>query len=204
MGVVFDAGTPEDKHEPGGPIFRVDRRGHGWVLGFGHPGPDLGRVAPGQRVWLNSDPTLARRTESLLSHDEPEGRIPLTLKVSGGEGTPLRLQASARGHESSASSQTPLTASRGKGLDEALLKDKLGAFGGTPFTLARLDFAELTPGLHLPVSELKALRRDLVAGLTAAVERGPERTVVETPVLEQVRASLLARVPEVTAENPPR
>ncbi|QRN96167.1 U32 family peptidase [Archangium violaceum] len=201
MGVVFDASTPEDKHEPGGPIFRVDRRGNGWVLGFGHPGPDLGRVAPGQRVWLNSDPSLARRTEGLLSHGEPEGRIPLTLKLSGAEGTPLRLHASAWGHEGSASSQTPLAAAKGKGLDEALLRDKLGAFGGTPFTLAHLDCTELAPGLHLPVSELKALRRDLVAGLSAAVERGPKRTVVETPVLEQVRASLLANVPEALAED---
>jgi putative protease len=204
MGVVFDANAPEDKHEPGGPIFRVERKGQGWVLGFGHPGPDLGRVAPGQRVWLNSDPALARRTEGLLSHGEPEGRIPLTLKVSGAEGTPLRLHASAWGHECSAASPTPLTASRGKGLDEALLKDKLGAFGGTPFTLAKLDCAELAPGLHLPVSELKALRRDLVTELTTAVERGHKRTVVETPVLEQVRASLLARVPEVAAEETPR
>lgn len=204
MGVVFDAGAPEDKHEPGGPIFRVDRRGSGWVLGFGHPGPDLGRVAPGQRVWLNSDPALARSAEGLLSQGEPEGRIPLTLKVSGAEGRPLSIHMSAGGYERSAASQTALSASRGKGLDEALLRDKLGAFGGTPFTLAKLDCAELAPGLHLPVSELKALRRDLVAELTAEVERGPQRTVRQESVLESVRASLLARVPEVTVEDSPR
>ena len=204
MGVVFDAGTPEDKHEPGGPIFRVDRRGNGWVLGFGHPGPDLGRVAPGQHVWLNSDPFLARRTESLISQGEPEGRIPLTLKVSGASGGPLRLHASAWGHERSATSQTLLAPARGGGLDEALLRDKLGAFGGTPFTLAHLDCAELAPGQHLPVSELKALRRDLVAELTTAVERGPQRTVAQTSVKEQVRASLLARVPEAPTEDGPR
>ncbi|WNG14172.1 DUF3656 domain-containing protein [Cystobacter fuscus] len=194
MGVVFDAGTPEDKHEPGGPIFRVERRGNGWVLGFGHPGPDLHRVAPGQRVWLNSDPALARRTEAQLAQGEPEGRVPLTLQVSGAEGTPLRVRASAWGHEASAESPTPLTPSKGKGLDEALLRDKLGACGGTPFTLAHLDLAGLTPGLHLPVSELKALRRDVVAALTPLVEKGPVRTVTETPVLDSVRGALLSRV----------
>jgi putative protease len=201
MGVVFDAGTPEDKHEPGGPIFRVERRGQGWVLGFGHPGPDLGRVAPGQHVWLNSDPALARQTESLISHDEPEGRVPLTLKVSGAPGTPLSLHASAWGHECALTGQTALAPARGAGLDEALLRDKLGAFGGTPFTLAKLDLSELAPGLHLPVSELKALRRDLVARLAADVERGPKRTVNAQPVLKEVRASLLAKVPEVPAED---
>ena len=204
MGVVFDASAPEDKHEPGGPIFRVERRGAGWVLGFGHPGPDLGRVSPGQRVWLNSDPALGRRTEALLSQGEPEGRLALTLQVSGAEGSGLRVQASAGGHEVVAASPTPLAPAKGKGLDEALLRDKLGAFGGTPFRLARLELGELAPGLHLPVSELKALRRDVLAALATEVERGPRRTVVETPVLGAVRASLRSRVPESPLESAAR
>jgi putative protease len=204
MGVVFDAGSPEDKHEPGGPIFRVERRGNAWVLGFGHPGPDLGRVAPGQRVWLNSDPALARRAESLLSQGEPEGRNPLELTVSGAEGQPLRVLARARGHACSASSQMALTPSRGGGIDEALLRDKLAAFGGTPFHVARLDCSGLAAGLHLPVSELKALRRHLVAELSASVERGPQRTVNDAPVIETVRGGLLARVPPRPAEETPR
>jgi putative protease len=76
--------------------------------------------------------------------------------------------------------------------------------GGTPFTLARLELTELPPGLHLPVSELKALRRQLVAELTAAVERGAKRTVSEAPVIESVRGSLLERVPVAPAEDAPR
>jgi putative protease len=204
MGVVFDAGRPEDKNEPGGPIFRVERRGEGWVLGFGNPGPELGRVEPGQHVWLNSDPSLSRRVEGLIAQGEPEGRVALELKVSGSAGGPLHVVARAWGHESSGSSQVPLAAARGGGLDEALLRDKLGAFGGTPFRLARLDISALGPGLHLPVSELKALRRQLVAELTAAVERGYRRTVEEGPVLEQLRASLAARVPAPPVEEVPR
>src|SRR5690606_14667414 len=86
MGVVFDDGHPEDKHEAGGPLFRVERQGQGWVLGFGNPGPDMSRVAPGQRVWVTSDPSLVKRTEELLAQDEPEGRVPLALSVSGTEG----------------------------------------------------------------------------------------------------------------------
>src|SRR5690606_34307441 len=63
MGVVFDAGDPEDEHEPGGPIFAVEPIGEGgWRLRFGRPGPDLARVAPGQRVWVTSDPAIARET----------------------------------------------------------------------------------------------------------------------------------------------
>jgi len=204
MGVVFDAGRPEDKNEPGGPIFRVDRRGEGWVLGFGNPGPDLGRVEVGQRVWLNSDPALVRRVEGLLAQGEPEGRIPLELNISGAEGSPLRIQVRAWGHEASSVSPAPLAPARGGGLDEALLRDKLGAFGGTPFRLARLDCSALAAGLHLPVSELKALRRQIVTELTAAVEKGYRRTLMESPVLDKVRASALERVPSAPAEEAAR
>ncbi len=193
MGVVFDAGRPEDKNEAGGPIFRVERRGGEWVLGFGQPGPDLGRVEPGQRVWLNSDPGLVRRVEALLAQGEPEGRIGVDLEVSGAEGEPLRVVGRAWGHEATVSSQGALTVARGGGLDEGLVREKLGGFGGTPFHLKGLKLTGLSPGLHLPVSELKGLRRQLVTELTAAVERGYRRTIREGPVLEQVRESLAAR-----------
>jgi putative protease len=109
-----------------------------------------------------------------------------------------------RGFECSAASQAALTLSRGGGLDEALLRDKLGGLGGTPFSLARMDCAGLGTGLHLPVSELKALRRQLVAELSAAVERGPAAHRGEGPRGGAVRTALLARVPTVPAEQAPR
>ncbi|MCP3142742.1 DUF3656 domain-containing U32 family peptidase [Pyxidicoccus xibeiensis] len=195
MGVVFDAGHPEDKHEPGGPLFRVERKGRGWVLGFGNPGPDLARVAPGQRVWVTSDPSLAKRTEELLAQGEPEGRVPLELTVSGAAGAPLAVTGRARGgHVCAVTSEVPLAEARGGGMDAALLRDKLAALGGTPFHLAGLDASGLAPGLHLPVSELKALRRRLVAELAEAVARGPVRTVREGSVLDGLRTSLREKV----------
>ena len=197
MGVVFDAGHPEDKHEPGGPLFRVERKGRGWVLGFGNPGPDLARVAPGQRVWVTSAPSLAKRTEELLAQGEPEGRVPLELTVSGTAGAPLAVTGRARGgHECSVTSEVPLAEARGGGMDAALLRDKLAALGGTPFHLTGLDTSGLAAGLHLPVSELKALRRRLVAELAEAVARGPVRRVKEYSTLEGLRASLRERVVE--------
>ncbi|NVJ07895.1 U32 family peptidase [Myxococcus sp. AM001] len=195
MGVVFDDGHPEDKHEPGGPLFRVERKGRGWVLGFGNPGPDLGRVKPGQRVWMTSDPSLAKRTEELLGRGEPEGRVPLALTVTGAAGSPLTVLGRARGgHVSKVSSEVALAEARAGGIDEALLRDKLAALGGTPFTLTGLETSGLAAGLHLPVSELKALRRRLVAELSDAVARGPVRTVNAGSTLEPLRASLRERV----------
>jgi putative protease len=195
MGVVFDDGHPEDKHEAGGPLFRVERKGHGWVLGFGNPGPDMSRVAVGQRVWVTSDPALVKQTEELLAQGAPEGRVPLTLTVSGSAGTPLVVTGTARGgHVATASSTTPLAQARAGGLDAALLKDKLAALGGTPFHLAELELSGLSPGMHLPVSELKALRRSLVTELTESVSRGLARTVRESSVLDEVRGSARERV----------
>jgi putative protease len=201
MGVVFDAGRPEDKHEPGGPIFRVEPAGAGRIrLGFGQPGPDLGRVAPGDRVWLNSDPAIAQRTARLVER-APEGRLALELTVRGAAGAPLAVSASvpAQKLDARATSEVALSpAQTGLGLDDALVSDKLGALGGTPFRLARLDTAGLAPGLHLPVSELKRLRRALVAELDAKLAAPPTRAVAEASVVAGLRARALA------AAGPPR
>ncbi|MCB9544658.1 MAG: U32 family peptidase [Myxococcales bacterium] len=166
LGVVFDAGHPEDAAEPGGPIFAVDAEPGAYVLTFGQPGPDLGRVRPGDFVWITGDPALERRARKLLEAPVT-GRLPLHLRVFGAEGQPLAVEARLGARRAHAQSAGPLTPARDGGLDAALLADKLGAFGGTAYHLADLDAAGLAPGLHLPVSALKALRRALVAALDA-------------------------------------
>jgi putative protease len=197
MGVVFDAGRPEDAGEPGGPLFRVDPlSGGGWRLGFGAPGPDLGRVSAGQRVWVTGDPRLARHTSELLA-SEPMGRHAVDLVVTGSAGSRLVARATSGAHVATAESASALAPARGGGLTDALLADKLGGLGNTPLRLARLDTAGLAPGLHLPVSELKELRRRLTAELVAAIERGPARAIREIgagPVVETLRGQARARV----------
>jgi putative protease len=189
MGVVFDAGHPEED-EAGGPLFGVAPKGAGFELSFGDPGPDLARVERGQRVWLTSDPVSRRNAERLAADErEPEGRIPITLEVFGREGEPLRARASAHTPfplHADAESTSPLAAARGKGLDETLVREKLAAFGGTPFRLEALDAARLEAPLHLPVSELKSMRRTLATSLREMLDRGPARDVREG-VLEDVR-----------------
>ncbi|MBI2391195.1 MAG: U32 family peptidase [Deltaproteobacteria bacterium] len=209
MGVVFDAGEPEDKQEPGGPIFRAEPRpraggGRAWVLGFGDPGPDLSRVRVGQRVWITQDPTVARAADRVVE-TAPDGRIPLVLGVSGREGAPLRvharvlgdrpLPAAVRALTAAAESEATLSRASARGLDEPTLRDKLGALGGTPFHLARLDASSLSPGLHLPISELKPLRRALVEALAARID-DPTREVAKEAIA-RVRAS----IPEVSPRD---
>ncbi|MBX3462479.1 MAG: U32 family peptidase [Planctomycetes bacterium] len=191
MGVVFDQGEPEDQHEPGGALFHVERRGGALRLGFGQPGPDLARVRVGDRVWATSDPVLAAAVQREVRETapEPEGRLPIDLQVAGRAGEPLVVHALCGGHVAVAATAVPLQPARGAGLEAGLLADKVGAFGGTPFRLGRLDVSRLAPGLHAPASELKELRRRLVAALLPAIERGPERRLEARPALPRVRES---------------
>jgi putative protease len=197
MGVVFDQGDPEDKHEPGGPIFRVESRGRATVLGFGHPGPDLARVRVGDRVWITQDPSLARATDKLVEAGA-DGRLGLALRVTGQAGAKLVVEASVPAHASwglsaRVESEVALAPSAsGRGLDEALLRDKLGALGGTAWHIESLDLAGLAPGLHLPLAALKPLRRALVAALDARLENPRREVPALTPsaAIEAVRAAI--------------
>ena len=185
MGVVFDAGQPEDPHEPGGPVFRVEIQRQRLVLGFGKPGPDLRRVLPGQRVWVTSDPDLVRESERLLQHETSRARLPLWFEVEGRAGAPLRIRARTATRRAEVETREVAEPAAGAGLAAELLRAKLGALGETPFTLAGLDVQQLAPGLHVPVSALKSARRALVTKLLEAEAaaprepRSPAATVAE-------------------------
>lgn len=197
MGIVFDQGNPEDKHEPGGPLFAVERAGDELLLGFGKPGPDLSRVKVGDRVFASSDPSVTSSATKASREDapEPEGRNAIELTVTGQLGAPLQVVASCGPHRVEKASASELQQARKGGLDAAILRDKLGAFGGTPFSLAELDLEGLGAGLHVPASELKELRRSLVAELLPQVERGPVRTVDTSPAFARVAAAFPAIEP---------
>jgi U32 family peptidase len=204
MGVMFEVGDPERDDTPGGPIFGVRWLGRApspqrgkplAVLGqgdsallelaFGDPGPDLSRVTPGTSVWLTGDPQIARDAERRAQNPSQVGRIPLTLHVSGQVGAPLTVLATATfsAHQLSAEavSASPLTAARSGGITAQLLRNKLAALGGSPFQLRDLDIGQLPDGLHLPVSELKQLRRELVTALTEQLKRSPWQVRADAP-----------------------
>jgi putative protease len=193
MGVVFDAGTPED-HEQGGPIFAAAATPRGYRLRFGNPGPDLTRVHVGDFVWVSSDPKVTRAGEKAAEAGrEALGRIAVDMRVTGDVGAPLVVTATVRGRSESAKTSVQTTsvaqAARGAGITRELLVDKLGSLGGTPFHLGTLDTTALAPALHLPVSELKELRRKLATDLEATVMR-VERQITSTSVIESVRSSV--------------
>jgi putative protease len=185
VGVKFELVGRSDvehdpEHAPGGPLFSVRFFGEDMVeLGFGQPGPRLELVRAGDAVRITGDPGITRETEHRIG-EGALGRIPVELTLEGQLGSTLRLAATAHflGHSCGVrvESSAHLEQSRGgAGLDAALVEDKLGALGGTPFRLERLVLESLAPGLHLPVSELKRLRRELVAGLERAMDASDGR-----------------------------
>jgi putative protease len=202
MGVMFElAGrkardatrNAATEDAPGGPVFGVkfiDERTA--ELAFGQPGPDLSRVRAGDTLRLTGDPELPRDAER-RSRELPPGRIALALRVQGRAGEPLHVEAAAtfsgRALSASALASGPLEPARAGGMDAALLREKLGAFGGTPFWLESLDDAALERGLHAPVSELKRLRRELVASLEAQLAARPQLSP-ERDHLSELRAEL--------------
>ncbi len=201
MGVVFDRGRPGEREE-GGPIFSVSEATSGTWLKFGRPGPNLAGVHAGDRVWITSDPRISRAGEKAVEAGRaPLGRIPVDMTLRGAVGEPLELVAVARGravHTARAATRAVLQPASGAGLTAALVVDKLGALGGTPFHLGAIDTAGVAPGLHLPVGELKELRRAVVAQLGEAITR-VDRAIAAGPAAPALRAALpaLARPPLV-------
>jgi len=185
--MLFDQGKPEDE-EPRGGLHACDVLEPGrWKLVFGGPhedgAPDLRLVKAGDVVWKAKDAGLTRRMKRVA---QTEKKLGLSLRVEGSEGRRLCVLARDQlGREARAESLMPCAPARGRPLDEALLREKLGAFGETPFRLDALE-AHLVGALALPPSELKRLRRALADGLSAQAPPAPERHVARGHAVDAV------------------
>ncbi|HEY4770872.1 MAG TPA: DUF3656 domain-containing protein [Myxococcales bacterium] len=173
--ILFDQGKPEDD-EPRGGLHACDLLRDGLLkLVFGGPDQstlDLRLVKAGDVVWKAKDAEVTRRMKRIAAQDR---KIGITLIVRGGLGMPLRVESrDDLGRTAQVQSAMPLQAARDKPLHEALLREKLCAFGETEFELGRLQI-ELEGALALPPSELKRMRRTLTEALAGASPGRPPR-----------------------------
>ncbi len=202
-GIVFDAGHPEDDNEPGGMVRAVRTVGRHLELRFGEPGPDLTRVRANERVFATMSPETMSLTQAAGHAPDPLGRNWIDLEVAGGLGAPLSVTARTATGTASVCSPMALETARGRGLDADLLRDKLGTFGGTLFHLRALDVRAFGSGLHLPVTALKDLRRQLVEALEPAAARGPVHSVLPDDALPRLKAEAkAAEQPTAPQQNP--
>jgi len=193
--ILFDQGKPEDD-EPRGGLHACDVLQDGLLkLVFGGPDQgtlDLRLVKVGDVVWKAKDAALTRRMKRIAAQ---ERKVGISLAVRGAVGTQLLVEAQDDlGRSARAQSAMPLLAARGKPLDEALLREKLCAFGETPFEVRRLQL-DLEGALALPPSELKRMRREIASALGSAQPPRPARTVTTGIAADSVAAPLPAAAP---------
>ena len=175
-GVVFDAGTPEEKEE-GGRVYEVEKINctetseHGTRnteharLSFGHGDIDFTRIHVGDKLWKTSDPVLDRRLRQTFEGDAPKFQRPIDMEVHGIVGKPLTLIARDEiGHIVQLDSAMPLAKADKQPLTTGRLREQLGRLGASPFQLRELKNF-LSSEVLLPVSELNRLRREAVAEL---------------------------------------
>ncbi len=159
-------------------------------------GPDveLGdlRALSGRRVSLTDDPSSDKAVLARAERDPVRERIDVT--VNGDIGVPFSLSArSARGLAANVMGDGVVEVARGRPIDEATLRDKLGRLGDSPFVLGTLSLA-LPAGVSIPVSSLNRARRALVDALVAshASRRLP---------LSSSPAEVSKRAPSITSPN---
>lgn len=186
-GVVVDQGRP-DLPEAGGNVNAVEPQGRLTLLRLHGDALRRVRIEPGAIVWKTADPALERTLRQSFEVEQPRYKRPLSVRVEGATGLPLRLTVSEEeGIEAVAESEQPLEVAQNKPLDEAVLRKQLGRLGDTPFRLARLD-NRLSDGLMLPLSLLNACRRLAVERLQEKRATGRRWTLLEpTPEADPIR-----------------
>ena len=123
------------------------------------------RVPIGWRVVRSAQAALLERARASFANvgrEERRRRVPLTVRVFGTAGAPLKAIITAEDHEVTVRSETVLAPAASRAIDQAQLREQLGRLGETPFVLADVDTSGLADGLFLPVRQLNHMRQAAV------------------------------------------
>lgn len=183
-GLAIDVEEAEESQ--GGRIYSLDdrkRRGSkklaagelAWI-GFGRGEIDWSVVRVGASVFKNDDPALNRRLRQSFAGEDPVRRQPIDLEVIAETGQPLVVIGRAGSRRVEVRAASPLSAATKHPIEPAMLREKLGRLGGTPFELRNLE-ATIDGAPMVPMGLLNQTRRDLVAALIEALEQPPPRNI---------------------------
>lgn len=179
-GVVFDAGTPEEKEE-GGYVYGVEKeRGSDEVfVRFARAGVRWERVHRGDKLWKTSDPALESEIRETYAGDAPRWARKVNMRVVAEVGSPLRASCDdGCGHEVFAEQGDPLVPATNKPATDAWLREQFARLGGTGYYLDGWESSLGTP--MIPASVANKLRRALIAQLDAVRENSVKWTLSET------------------------
>jgi U32 family peptidase len=177
-GVVFDQGKPAER-EQGGFVHGLEpARGGLSFVRFGRADVDWSQVAPGALLWKTKDQELDKRLHESWDRERPNYRRPISVKVIGRLGQPLRVEFNdGEGRVVAADSTMPCAQAEKRPMDVATLRDQLGRLGDTGYEVGEVQ-ADLEGALIVPVSELNRLRRELSDRLTELRQEPPAWTLL--------------------------
>jgi len=147
-------------------------------------GPDrpVAEIASGRRVFRTSDPAATKQITRSLAESPFAIALDVVVRGTFGE-APVFTAESARGQRAEVRGDAPIERARGRPLDDAVLREKLGRLGGSPFVLSGLRI-ELPAGAMIPVSSLNRARRALVEALTAGPAAHPTTATTVSDLVE--------------------
>ncbi|WP_083805851.1 U32 family peptidase [Desulfurispirillum indicum] len=171
----------QGKAEHGGSVYGVAQAGTQLTLTMGREFP-AHTITPGADVFITSAPAVEKELERSWTDQQRQRTIPLRARLQGRAGAPLELHLHDEdGHHVRNSSQIALEPASRAPLDETTLRKHLGALGRTPFAIEQWE-VDVEPGLFLPNSELKELRRAAVEALIARRSHGTPPPCVVLPL----------------------
>ncbi|MFO0727861.1 MAG: DUF3656 domain-containing protein [Myxococcota bacterium] len=147
------------------------------------PDRDLSTTAIGRRIFKTDEPRQNQAIQAAIERDP--AKVPLRIRVEGAIGEPFRLLAeSARGHRAEVIGEAAIETATLRPIDAAILEEKLGRLGDTPFALGQLEVA-LPPDALIPLSALNRARRALSAALIASAARSHPQAPTDAAALLQ-------------------
>ncbi|MGI6588886.1 MAG: DUF3656 domain-containing U32 family peptidase [Peptococcia bacterium] len=122
----------------------------------------------GDRVFKTLDHELMERARQTFLSPRDERKNLIDFSVTIKEGSPVFIAARDReGHRAEVQGQFIVEKAIKHPLTEEVVVQKLSRLGETVFSLGELDL-QLEPGLMVPVSELNALRREVISKIEEA------------------------------------
>lgn len=146
------------------------------------------RAPEGTPLFVNRDQRRERDANAAMAAvplpPEEQGGVPCDLTIIAKPGAAIELHASTADGRRAIITGPVVQAATGRPLTSEALADSAGALGGSGFILRTLD-AQLDGACFVPASELKRLRRELVAALTRQPVGGAP--AYEPPAVAQPR-----------------
>ena len=187
----FTAGTVRTLSEHGGVWRQAIRARH--------------RVPIGWRVVRSAQAALLERARASFAdvgREERRRRVPLSVRVFGTAGAPLKAIITAEDHEVTVRSEAALAPAASRAIDMAQLREQLGRLGETPFVLADVEMSGLAEGLFLPVRQLNHMRQSAVDELLVQRDWAQQAAAAEREALITAAIAALVAPPAAALDAP--